>query len=393
MNITDTRHTQALAVESATLAKFAGKEYPATYGLSLACCMLTSPVKAEREYAKPKKAKMVSHAKPEEQTALPLPAPNLTPDMGMMQIHHITVNDQVRKDFDQAALEELALDIARHGILAPLTVRRIEDGYLLVAGERRLRAAKMAGLVEVPVIVTTITDDDHDLAQLAENIQRADLSLSEEAAAIEKLYAKIGSVSVVATRLHKSVSWVSKRLSLSRGLGFEAAALMAERVTEDIELLQTVDKVAKATPGTNSAWALAQKIRKGEAGREEAREVLRRATEPKKTGDEPGKAPQPVKEDPLQQSKWFREWMMRPNNWNDDYKACLFQLMNQPGAAEHIERLENAIRSHEAQIVEAREAIALALMAHAKTTRESMGSLALHEAWVQYAKSKDPHAR
>lgn len=52
MNITDTRHAQALAVETATLAQFAGKEYPATYWLALACCMLTSPVKAEREYAK-----------------------------------------------------------------------------------------------------------------------------------------------------------------------------------------------------------------------------------------------------------------------------------------------------------------------------------------------------
>lgn len=52
MIITDTRHNQALAVESATLAQFAGKGYQATYWLSLACCMLTSPVKAEREYAK-----------------------------------------------------------------------------------------------------------------------------------------------------------------------------------------------------------------------------------------------------------------------------------------------------------------------------------------------------
>lgn len=52
MEITDTRHNQAMAVESATLAQFAGKEYTATYWLSLACCMLTSPVKAEREYAK-----------------------------------------------------------------------------------------------------------------------------------------------------------------------------------------------------------------------------------------------------------------------------------------------------------------------------------------------------
>lgn len=350
----------------------------------------TATAAAAAKVAKPKKAKTVSHAKTEEQTALPLPAPNLAPDLGMMPIRHITVSEQVRKDFDENALQELALDIARHGILAPLTVRRIEGGYLLVAGERRLRAAKMAGLVEVPVIVTAINDDDHDLAQLAENIQRADLSLPEEAAAIEKLYAKVGSVSQVATRLHKSVSWVSKRLSLSRGLGFEAAQLMAERVTEDIELLQTVDKVAKATPGTNSAWALAQKIRKGEAGREEAREVLRRATEPKKTGDEPGTVSQPKPEDPLHASKYFREWLKKPDNWSDSYRECLFELVAQPGAAEHIERLENAIKRHQEQIIEAREAIALALAAHAKNIRDSMGALALHEAWTQYTKKKDP---
>lgn len=341
---------------------------------------------------KPKKTKTVSHAKTEEQPALPLPAPNLAPDLGMMPVNHITVSDQVRKTFDEDALQELALDIARHGILQPLTVRRIDGGFLLVAGERRLRAAKLAGLAEVPVIVTSITDDDHDLAQLAENIQRADLSLSEEAAAIEKLYSSVGSVSQVATRLHKSVSWVSKRLSLSRGLGYEAAALMAEQVTEDIELLQTVDKLAKATPGTNSAWALSQKIRKGEAGREEAREALRRAMEPKKTGDEPGTPPQPKKDDPLHGSKYFRDYLKRPHDYADTFMECMLSLTSTPEAnMNHIKRLQNAIESHQAQIAEAREAIALALAAHAKSIRDSMGSLAIHEAWTQFAKSKDPH--
>lgn len=350
---------------------------------------ISATAAAASKVAKPKKAKTVSHAKTEEQTALPLPAPNLAPDLGMMPIHHITVSEQVRKDFDENALQELALDIARHGILAPLTVRRIEDGYLLVAGERRLRAAKMAGLVEVPVIVTAINDDDHDLAQLAENIQRADLSLSEEAAAIEKLYAKVGSVSVVASRLHKSVSWVSKRLSLSRGLGFEAAQLMAERVTDDIELLQTVDKVAKATPGTNSAWALAQKIRKGEAGRDEAREVLRRATEPKKTGDEPGAVSQPKPDDPLHASKWFREYLKKPDTWSKDYRECMLQINGNEGDRLELEGLEHRIECYQAQIVEAKEAIALALARNAHKARQ-LGTLVLHEAWTQYAKSKNP---
>lgn len=104
---------------------------------------------AAAKIAKPKKAGKVSHAKPvQEQTALPLPT---VPGLEFEQIAPgaIVVLEQVRKEFDEAALNELAMDIAMRGIMQPLTVRYQDNQYVLVAGERRLRAAKLAHLETV----------------------------------------------------------------------------------------------------------------------------------------------------------------------------------------------------------------------------------------------------
>lgn len=343
---------------------------------------------AAAKLTKPKKAKAVSHAK-QEQTPLPLPTVELHQEFGQLAINQIVVLEQVRKEFDEAALQELAMDISMRGILQPLTVRRHGGQFLLVAGERRLRAARLAQLASVPVLITTMDDAEHKLAQIAENIQRADLSLKEEANAIALLYAELKNIQAVGARVHKSKSWVSKRLSLANGLGYWASSLMNEGITEDIELLQTVDKLERATSGSNACWALCEKIKKGEAGREDAREALRRATEPKKTGDEPGAPKEPAAADPMANSKWFREWLKKPYD-NNDYEQCLFELVDRPGAAEHIERLRNAVESHRQQMIEAREAVLLSLAADAKSVRDKLGPLALHEAWEQFAKTKDP---
>ena len=94
---------------------------------------------------------------------------------------------QARKDFDDKKLEELAASVREHGVLQPLLVRKTEDRYELVAGERRLRAAKKAGLKKVPVIFLTA---DHEKAAemgLIENIQREDLNAMEEAAAYREM--------------------------------------------------------------------------------------------------------------------------------------------------------------------------------------------------------------
>ena len=112
--------------------------------------------------------------------------------------------DQPRKYFEPEALRELAESIVRH--LQPLTVRRGEDGYELIAGERRLRAAKLAGLREVPCLAVRSDEEESALLSLIENLQRQDLHYMEEAAAIAKLIAVYGLSQEQARR-----GWASRR--------------------------------------------------------------------------------------------------------------------------------------------------------------------------------------
>ena len=90
--------------------------------------------------------------------------------------------EQARKQFDEATLSELADSIAQHGVLQPLLVRPIlGGGYQLIAGERRWRASRIAGLTQVPVIIKDLTDDEAAVISLIENLQREDLNPVEEA--------------------------------------------------------------------------------------------------------------------------------------------------------------------------------------------------------------------
>ena len=94
---------------------------------------------------------------------------------------------QPRRVFDPAGLQELADSIREYGILQPLTVRRRENGYELIAGERRLRAAGLAGLREVPCLLVTADDQDAGLLALVENLQRRDLDYIEQAQGLARL--------------------------------------------------------------------------------------------------------------------------------------------------------------------------------------------------------------
>ena len=95
--------------------------------------------------------------------------------------------DQPRKIFDEDALAELADSIAKHGVIQPLLVRPMPDGsYQLVAGERRWRASRMAGLTEVPVVIKELSDDEAMALALIENLQREDLNAIEEAQGIRR---------------------------------------------------------------------------------------------------------------------------------------------------------------------------------------------------------------
>ena len=106
-----------------------------------------------------------------------LPLREIEPDPG-----------QPRKTFDDGTLAELSASIAEHGLLQPISVRpKPSGGYLIVAGERRWRASRMAGLTEVPVIVKDVTDEQAMELALVENLQREDLDPVEEAAGIREL--------------------------------------------------------------------------------------------------------------------------------------------------------------------------------------------------------------
>ena len=122
---------------------------------------------------------------------------------------------QPRKLFDESALEELSQSIRSYGILNPLTVRCRGGRYELVAGERRLRAAKLAGLEEVPCIVLDVNMQDASLIALIENLQRRDLDFVEEAVGLSRLIRMFGmSQEEAAKRIGKSQSAVANKLRL-----------------------------------------------------------------------------------------------------------------------------------------------------------------------------------
>ena len=125
--------------------------------------------------------------------------------------------DQPRRIFREEALSELAESIRCHGVLQPLSVRRVGTGYELIAGERRLRAGILAGLTEVPCIVMTMDEKESGLAAMIENLQRQDLDFIEEAAGIARLMDRWSMSQEQAARLiGKSQSAVANKLRILR---------------------------------------------------------------------------------------------------------------------------------------------------------------------------------
>lgn len=122
---------------------------------------------------------------------------------------------QPRKHFEPEAITQLAESIRQYGILNPLTVRRTPEGYELIAGERRLRAARAAGMGEVPCIVMAATEEDSSAIALVENLQRRDLDFFEEAAGFRQLIDRYGLTQEEAARkVGKTQSAVANKLRL-----------------------------------------------------------------------------------------------------------------------------------------------------------------------------------
>ncbi len=140
---------------------------------------------------------------------------------------------QPRKIFDSDGLQELAASIQNYGILQPLTVRRRNGEYELVAGERRLRAAKLAGLTEVPCILLTVDEQQSSMVALVENLQRRDLDYIEEAEGLARLMRQYGlNQEQAAAKVGKSQSAVANKLRLLRHSPAVLAALRENGLSE-----------------------------------------------------------------------------------------------------------------------------------------------------------------
>ena len=170
---------------------------------------------------------------------------------------------QPRRHFDPAALQELADSIRQHGILQPLTVRKTPDGPELVAGERRLRAARLAGLREVPCMFVAVDEEQSGMLALVENLQRRDLDYLEEAEGLAELMSRFGlSQEQAAEKVGKSQSAVANKLRLLKHPPEVLEALRRTGLTErharallrlpEGERLDAVARIARC------GWTVAQ---------------------------------------------------------------------------------------------------------------------------------------
>jgi ParB family chromosome partitioning protein len=180
---------------------------------------------------------------------------------------------QPRRHFDERHIEELAESIRSKGILLPLIVRRAAEGYVLVAGERRWRAAQKAGLRELPAMVREVTQKEAFELALIENIQREDLNPIEEAEAYRRLIDEHGlTQEELAARVGKERSTVANALRLLRlpdalkeaivagalSMG-HARALLA--IADEGDLKRAADKVVAENLSVRAAEALVQRLK------------------------------------------------------------------------------------------------------------------------------------
>lgn len=264
-------------------------------------------------------AKTVSQEKPAQ-----LPAPIASVELVPLQL--IDVLPQVRSEFDEDSIAELAADIQARGLLQPVLLNPHLERFTLIAGERRLRACRLAGLASIPALITKASAEDTEDMQLAENIQREELSLEDLAKAVRRLFDRLGTLQAVADRVKKSKPWVCKHLALTcSSFSWRARALLQEGVSEDLELLTVLSKLD--TVNYQAGEDLAKAIRAGKAGRKEAQAALKTAKEKQKAAKLKNEAAEKKRlgkkaqasagvEEPDQPS--LNEALMELSDWIDD---------------------------------------------------------------------------
>ena len=208
-----------------------------------------------------------------------------------LSINEIEPNrDQPRKIFEEQALAELSASIKEHGVLQPLLVRPMADGsYRLVAGERRYRAARMAGVTEVPVTIREMTDEEESIFALIENLHREDLNAIEEAQGIKTLIDTFGfTQEEAAQKVGKSRTAVTNSLRLLNlpedisnlvrdgkiSLGHARALLSFEDAAEASRVAQLVVKDGISVRDVERLAKSAQKTKKSPEKREKKRDIF-----------------------------------------------------------------------------------------------------------------------
>lgn len=190
-------------------------------------------------------------------------------------ISDITPNpDQPRREFDQTALNELAASIQQHGILQPLIVVRTNNGYQIIAGERRWRAAGIAKLTHVPAIVRSLKELEQIEMSLIENIQRVDLSPLEQALSVYKLQQQFNlGLEEIAKKLGKANSTISNLTRLLQLPDDAREALRAGKITEGharaiLSLKGMEDKQSELLRSIlNNGWSVRQAEQFGTAAK------------------------------------------------------------------------------------------------------------------------------
>lgn len=208
---------------------------------------------------------------------------------------------QPRKQFDEEALSELADSIAAHGVLQPLLIRPTSGGtYQIVAGERRWRAARLAGLSEVPALIREITDEETDQLALIENLQREDLNAVETAQGYRRLMDKYG--------------MTQEQLSVAVGKSRPAIANTLRILTLPEDILPMVAE-GKLSAGHAKAVLSAPEERRTALAKRIAAEGLsvREAERLAAKREEPGEK-KPAKKESFPKDKYYREMQVAITN-------------------------------------------------------------------------------
>lgn len=166
----------------------------------------------------------------------------------------IEVKQQIRKDFEPESLKQLGDSILQHGLVEPIVVKpNAQGGFELIAGERRLRAARAAGLKNLPTIVRAdLQGQDTTILQAIENLQREDLTLAEECAAVSIMVEGVG-FDQTCKQLSKSAAWVSKRSGVSK-FTQEIKDLVSKGHVKDLEIAHALNSLQVIKPKDAEAF-------------------------------------------------------------------------------------------------------------------------------------------